>query len=315
MTRTATARRQAGAGGHPWRITSLDPAWRVRPQRKAWFVRALDERNPPSAAAPSTAAPGELVGAFAQALLGAQTTGGNARIEADSGEDREHGDRHRFLAEARRRLAADIARNRVHPRPAPDTYDSAHPPRPRFDTVDGSADRPELVAAFARTATEAGAVCHVVEGDIPEPLLDHLVSEFEAWAVVVSAEPEAQALADRLGTRGAEVHPATPAHAAQAVMGITSASAGVAATGSVLLDSAHTGSRVVSALPAVHVCVLPADRIVASPSDVLRPLGESTGDPAASLVLVTGPSRSGEIEQILTVGAHGPTALHIIVTM
>jgi L-lactate dehydrogenase complex protein LldG len=46
---------------------------------------------------------------------------------------------------------------------------------------------------------------------------------------------------------------------------------------------------------------------------VLRRLGDDPTALPSSLVLVTGPSRTGDIEQILTIGAHGPTALHVIV--
>jgi L-lactate dehydrogenase complex protein LldG len=73
------------------------------------------------------------------------------------------------------------------------------------------------------------------------------------------------------------------------------------------------GGRLASLLPPVHICVLPADRIVAAPADVLRGLGHDPGALPSSLVLVTGPSRTGDIEQLLTIGAHGPTALHVIV--
>lgn len=229
--------------------------------------------------------------------------------------DREHGDRQRFLAEARSRIADGIAVNRVHP-PPPVPAEGTPAPRPQLSTVDATdgvaPSRDDLVASFVRTLEDAGATCHVVDGEIPEILLDNLVSEFDAWKAVVSGEPEAQALGERLTGRGVEVTEATPEAAAQARLGITSASAGIAATGSIVLDSSRTGGRVGSVLPPVHICVLPADRLVASPSDVLRPLGE---DPAAmppSLVLVTGPSRSGDIEQILTVGAHGPAELHVI---
>lgn len=328
MTRTATTEPRIRRSSHPWRVTALEPAWRVRPRRKAWFVP-----TPPSGtaqlepcASPTKAAPEKIIGAFARALAGAQNmtvddhsssasedNRNDSHATPGTGHGQEHGDRDRFLAEARRRLAVGVAPNKVHPLPADSVADAAHPPPPTFGTVSSDADGEELIAAFARTVTEAGAVCHVVEDHIPELILDDLVSEFEAWQVVVSAEPEAQALADQLAMRGAEVHSATPAHAAQAAMGVTSASAGIAATGSIVLDSSRTGSRVVSALPLVHVCVLPADRIVASPSEVLRPLGDATVGPPASLVVVTGPSRSGDIEQILTVGAHGPAQLHVIV--
>ena len=56
--------------------------------------------------------------------------------------------------------------------------------------------------------------------------------------------------------------------------------------------------------------VLPASRIVATSADVLRSLGDGRALPA-NLVLITGPSRSGDIEQIMTLGVHGPLAVEI----
>jgi L-lactate dehydrogenase complex protein LldG len=91
--------------------------------------------------------------------------------------------------------------------------------------------------------------------------------------------------------------------------------AAVAATGSLVLDCRDAGSRTVSLLPRVHLCVLPAGRVVAAPADVLRPLGRAAGDPgalASNLVLVSGPSRTGDIEQLLTIGVHGPVAVHVV---
>ena len=49
-----------------------------------------------------------------------------------------------------------------------------------------------------------------------------------------------------------------------------------------------------------------------TPADVLRRLGSAVDALPSSLVLVTGPSRTGDIEQLLTLGAHGPTALHVV---
>lgn len=58
----------------------------------------------------------------------------------------------------------------------------------------------------------------------------------------------------------------------------------------------------------------PADRVVASTADVLRTLGAHPDRLPSNLVLVTGPSRTGYIEQILTIGVHGPVAVHVVVT-
>ena len=70
-------------------------------------------------------------------------------------------------------------------------------------------------------------------------------------------------------------------------------------------------SRAVSLLPRIHLCVLPLRRLVASHADVLR--AQRRPMPSGRIV-ITGPSRTGDIEQRLTLGAHGPVALHVIVT-
>jgi L-lactate dehydrogenase complex protein LldG len=65
-------------------------------------------------------------------------------------------------------------------------------------------------------------------------------------------------------------------------------------------------------LAAAHLCVVPVNRLRATPTDVLRDLGSGVDAPPPSLVLVTGPSRTGDFEQVLTLGAHGPTTLHVV---
>jgi L-lactate dehydrogenase complex protein LldG len=105
---------------------------------------------------------------------------------------------------------------------------------------------------------------------------------------------------------------ATPELAAQAGLGITSAAAAIAATGSLVLDSRAARSRTASLLPPVHLCVVAVNTLFSAPADVLRGLGSGADALPPSLVLVTGPSRTGDIEQLLTLGAHGPTALHVV---
>jgi len=82
------------------------------------------------------------------------------------------------------------------------------------------------------------------------------------------------------------------------------------ATRAVVQDSHVVGGRSVSLLPPVHLCVLPADRIVPTSAEVLRGLGDGRVLPS-NLVLITGPSRSGDIEQIMALGVHGPLVVEI----
>jgi L-lactate utilization protein LutC len=222
----------------------------------------------------------------------------------------EHGDRLRFLAPARTLLSDGIHPNPVHV-PPPTPLPSDPVPEARYLNLDPG----DLVTSFADAVAHAEGVCHVVEHEVPDSLLDRIVAELgtrDGTSVVVSSEPEARAVGDRLAARGLAVDPATPATAAAAALGVTSATAAIAATGSVVLDSRRAGGRVVSLLPSVHLCVVPVDRLFATPADVLRPLGSAAEPPPPSLVVVTGPSRTGDIEQLLTLGAHGPTALHVV---
>jgi L-lactate dehydrogenase complex protein LldG len=219
----------------------------------------------------------------------------------------ETGDRTAFLATARRRLAGDILVNPVHtPPPTPAPGDPV--PRPGYRNLDPD----DLVTTFAAAVLHAEGTCHVVEGEVPDTLLEMLVAELDGRPVVTSAEPVARAVGERLAARGAIVADATPERAAAAGLGVTGAVAAIAATGTVVLDSRAAGGRTASLLPAVHLCVTDVNSLFPTPADVLRRLGSGGDAPPPSLVLVTGPSRTGDIEQLLTLGAHGPTALHVV---
>jgi L-lactate dehydrogenase complex protein LldG len=54
------------------------------------------------------------------------------------------------------------------------------------------------------------------------------------------------------------------------------------------------------------------NNLLRTPGDALRGVASAGDALPSSLVLVTGPSRTGDIEQLITMGAHGPTALHVV---
>ncbi len=91
-------------------------------------------------------------------------------------------------------------------------------------------------------------------------------------------------------------------------VGLTGALAGIAETGSLLLPSGPGRALSHSLLPEIHLVVLVAKDLYASLPEVLE--NSSIKESRAS-VLVSGPSRTADIEMTLTIGVHGPRELHV----
>ena len=91
--------------------------------------------------------------------------------------------------------------------------------------------------------------------------------------------------------------------------GVSRALYGLADTGSVVLASSPDEPRARSLLPAVHVSLLDEDRILPGLAELFDALG---GELPSALAIVTGPSRSADIEQKLVVGVHGPGEVHVV---
>ena len=90
--------------------------------------------------------------------------------------------------------------------------------------------------------------------------------------------------------------------------GITGALAGIAETGSLVLTSGAGQTLTASLLPEVHVALLKTSQVVPTLAEALRKPEVRT---ALAGVIVTGPSRTADIEMTLTIGVHGPGELHV----
>jgi L-lactate dehydrogenase complex protein LldG len=90
--------------------------------------------------------------------------------------------------------------------------------------------------------------------------------------------------------------------------GITGALCGIAETGSLLLISGAGQTLTASLLPEVHIAILKTSRLVPALAEALRLPEVRT---ASAGVVVTGPSRTADIEMTLTIGVHGPGELHV----
>jgi len=66
-------------------------------------------------------------------------------------------------------------------------------------------------------------------------------------------------------------------------------------------------------LPETHVAVVPASRVVSHYEDAIARMREERGQPPRAMNLVSGPSRTGDIEQTIVLGAHGPYRVHLVI--
>jgi len=95
---------------------------------------------------------------------------------------------------------------------------------------------------------------------------------------------------------------------AAAVTGVTAA---IVETGSLALFYGPGAGRLSSLVVPVHIAVVERAQLVPTLVDFLARVRGHLG-PRSAAVLVTGPSRSADIEQVITVGVHGPKELHVV---
>jgi L-lactate utilization protein LutC len=98
---------------------------------------------------------------------------------------------------------------------------------------------------------------------------------------------------------------------AAAQVGITSADYALADTGSLVMLSSPQEARMISLLPPVHIAVAPLERMLTGLDELFTVLPRPA-EQTSSMVLITGPSRTADIEQILVRGAHGPGQVIVI---
>ena len=97
------------------------------------------------------------------------------------------------------------------------------------------------------------------------------------------------------------------------LVGITGVFCAIAETGTLMLRSGPRTAATTSLLPETHVAVVPVDRIVASMEDAFALLRAEHDELPRAVNLVSGPSRTGDIEQTIVLGAHGPYRVHLVV--
>lgn len=97
------------------------------------------------------------------------------------------------------------------------------------------------------------------------------------------------------------------------LVGITGAYCAVAETGTIMMLSSSQTPPTVSLLPETHIAVVPAGRIVSNMEEAWALLRAEHRALPRVVNFISGPSRTADIEQTVTLGAHGPYRVHIVV--
>lgn len=95
-------------------------------------------------------------------------------------------------------------------------------------------------------------------------------------------------------------------------VGVTGCFCAIAESGTLMLASGCGKPASISLLPETHIALVPESRLVASLEDAFCLWRQEQGPLPRAVNFVSGPSRTGDIEQTIVLGAHGPCRVHII---
>jgi L-lactate dehydrogenase complex protein LldG len=167
------------------------------------------------------------------------------------------------------------------------------------------------VALFvANVEREFGSVAMVATAaEVPEAVAAYLAEQNLPSDLAIAPHPELREMP--WDTRPLLRLREGRAEATDAV-GVTHAFAAVAETGTLMLPSAPERPTTLNLLPDTTIVVLRTERVVGAYEEAWDLLRAGQQGMPRNVMLVTGPSRSADIEQALELGAHGPRRLHVV---
>jgi L-lactate dehydrogenase complex protein LldG len=181
---------------------------------------------------------------------------------------------------------------------------------PARTTVLDDAGRVEL---FLTMAKEVQTTVSRVRGpaDVPGAVADYLAQNNLPAQLAMAPDPALDAYPwherPMLSIRRGKAEDKDP-------VSVTGAFAAIAETGTLMLVSGPDSPTTLNLMPDTHIVVLRADQVVGPYEEAWDRLRARQGDKILprTVNFITGPSRTGDIEQRIELGAHGPRRLHIV---
>lgn len=182
----------------------------------------------------------------------------------------------------------------------------------RSDRMEFTSREP-LVDLFKQNVESVNGHAIIVKNDTDiADALTRIITDLRAQRLAISDNTEVERL---LQLTDLEIEELGTAPDASDIfrfdVGITTAQAAIAETGTLVLVSTHERHRLVSLVPPVHIAIVDASKIYATLGEALAFINKNEISPAVTFI--TGPSRTADIELTLTVGVHGPQELYVIV--
>jgi L-lactate dehydrogenase complex protein LldG len=209
------------------------------------------------------------------------------------------------------RKALDKSGDRAAARAEAQAYVAAHRqgPRPRMPD--------DLVARFMQRATDMESTVARVAGAQAIP------AAVARYVDTLDLQPSLAAQKSRAGVCWPEFAAldwagvglrieARPTQGDDGI-GITGCFCAIAETGTLVVLAGADTPTATTLLPATHVAVLRADRVVSGMEEAFALVRAERGAVPRAINLISGPSRTGDIEQTVVVGAHGPFRVHILI--
>jgi L-lactate dehydrogenase complex protein LldG len=200
--------------------------------------------------------------------------------------------------------------DRAAARAAAAAYVAARPqgPRPRIDgdLVDRFVRRAGHMASTVERVADVAALPQVVARylaalELPPALAAQKSTAGVCWPEFAGLDWAGAGLA--IEARPTEGHDR---------LGITGCYCAIAETGTLVALSEPASPTATTLLPDTHVAVLRAERIVAGMEDAFALIRSERGALPRAVHMISGPSRTGDIEQTIVLGAHGPFRVHIV---
>ena len=164
----------------------------------------------------------------------------------------------------------------------------------------------EGVGAEVYRVGKKGEALDFISGFLGREGMSDAPGSYAVWADSPFLDPAEKRALQGLPGLSFEV---TRSSASQARFGITQVDWALTDTGSLVQDQSAVEQRLASSLTEIHIAIVPSGNILGGKVELFSRI-----DPATSryIAFITGPSRTADIERVLTIGVHGPQRLIII---